>query len=915
MPETTPTPHEIPQSGHAENITPPASPQPTPVGRDEYGAADIAKDTLNDGKNVAKAAVDGAMKGGLHGAAIQGGIQLGKTTLENFKTKQGRKRIAIVATVIILAPLLALTSIIFAASLLIYSLADAPKGQESISRSVFVNNTALSETQFKTVIRVENEQHVPWQILAAILSRNENGSPVDATPTFGGKTSGPITGCAPGDSKKEKGLTDAALYLYRCGHEGFPDVKTIHGIGNRAGVGGGDHENGRALDFMVNDGRKWDTPQAKQLGKSIVQWALGNAKTFNIKYVIYYNQIWLVSPDGTIRQKDYKLPSRAADNDTTRHMDHVHISVRGPVDKKAQLSGPDTSADPFKKTPKAKTAAFDNSAVFAPAVFNTNVVFTPVAGGVRKTDRIRPDGGKKDDGLSVGEGRGPYGFNNQVKQLVPDKVANDFLAATRAVAYILKNGGGYNHDHNIFALTCETITNNQGTYMTMDTPENNACVKKRGDALIKNLQALPLVGIDKKKAEKIYENAFAWMLGRDYTPQCSEYPPAIPTDPDEKQKAEQDAVDKATGTKTPKNQDTPESRLSVGWVVKAKGGKGETFKMNQTQVDNATAIIRAAQKNGATRDEQIMAIMTAIVETHLTNLPGGDRDSLGLFQQRPSSGWGTKEQIMNIEYATKAFLGMVGPKVGQGYRINKRAQKATTLGAKCQAVQGSAYPYKYAWWEEAATMIVDAVGGGVTDGCGVDSLGATGAMPGTIVSKTGWTYPLKQFRRITSGYGPRNISYGSRWHRGVDIGAAKGETILAAKAGEVAAIGMVEGAGNTITINHKDGHWSVYKHLSRYVDGIKVGDKVVAGQPIGYVGGTCGRRCSPYAPHLHFEIGTRGPANSTTIITYASPPLINPIDWMAANGVDLKTGKVTGTKTEETSKQGEPTPHGKGRKP
>lgn len=888
------------------NKTP--NPQTEPSPQNNYGATDLAKDAAKDTANVAVAAAKGAAEGGFYGAVIQGGIQLGKTVLENMKTAEGRKRTIVVGIVLMLVPVLNVANTLFISSLLIYSLAGAPDGQESISRAAFVNNTSLSEAQFKTVVRVENEEHVPWQILAAILSRNENGSPVDATPTFGGKTTGPITECAPGDPQKEKGLTDAALYLYRCGHEGFPDVKTIHGIGNRGGVGGGDHENGRAIDFMVNDGRKWDSAQAKQLGKSIVQWALGNAKTFNIKYVIYYNQIWLVNPDGTFRQQNYKLPARAGSSDTAKHMDHVHISVRGPVNKKAQLSGPATSVNPFKQSPGAQPANYNSgSASIIPAGYvsqknndNTN-------------NGTQPDSNKTEDGVSVGEGRGPYGFNNQVKRLVPDRVTDDFLAASRTVAYFLRNGGGYNHNPHIFTLTCETITNSQGVYMTMDTPENDSCVKKRGDALIKNLQALPLVGIDKKKAEKIYENAFAWMLGRDYTPQCSEYPPAIPQEPDKKQQAEEKAVDKATGTKTHKkgeSSDSPESKLSVGWIVKAKGGKGETFKMNQTQVDNATAIIRAAQKNGATREEQIMAIMTAIVETHLTNLPGGDRDSLGLFQQRPSTGWGTKDQIMNVEYATKAFLGMVGPRVGQGYRINKKAQRATTLGAKCQAVQGSAYPYKYAWWEQAATMIVDAVGGGVTEGCGVDSLGATGAMPGTVVSKTGWTYPLKQFRRITSGYGPRNISYGSRWHRGVDIGAHSGEVVLAAKAGEVAAIGMVEGAGNTITINHKDGHWSVYKHLSKYAAGIKVGDKVVAGQPIAYVGGTCGRRCSPYAPHLHFEIGIRGPANSHTIISYASPPLINPIEWMAANGVDLKTGKVTGVKTVGETSDGKPAPHG-----
>ncbi|NES32015.1 hypothetical protein G3561_31240, partial [Micromonospora terminaliae] len=74
-----------------------------------------------------------------------------------------------------------------------------------------------------------------------------------------------------------------------------------------------------------------------------------------------------------------------------------------------------------------------------------------------------------------------------------------------------------------------------------------------------------------------------------------------------------------------------------------------------------------------------------------------DHDSLGLFQQRPSSGWGTPEQITNPEYSTLAFL--KGLKQVDGW-------DKMPLTEAAQTVQVSAYPDAYAQWEQQATDIV-----------------------------------------------------------------------------------------------------------------------------------------------------------------------------------------------------------------
>ncbi|MFC0031740.1 hypothetical protein ACFFMM_19650, partial [Micromonospora chaiyaphumensis] len=97
----------------------------------------------------------------------------------------------------------------------------------------------------------------------------------------------------------------------------------------------------------------------------------------------------------------------------------------------------------------------------------------------------------------------------------------------------------------------------------------------------------------------------------------------------------------------------------------------------------------------------VISIATSLQESKLENLghlgDKNDHDSLGLFQQRPSSGWGTPEQITDPEYSTLAFL--KGLKQVDGWQDMPLTEAA-------QTVQVSAYPDAYAQWEQQATDIV-----------------------------------------------------------------------------------------------------------------------------------------------------------------------------------------------------------------
>ena len=82
-------------------------------------------------------------------------------------------------------------------------------------------------------------------------------------------------------------------------------------------------------------------------------------------------------------------------------------------------------------------------------------------------------------------------------------------------------------------------------------------------------------------------------------------------------------------------------------------GAGYTWAPDQAS--NAAAITAIAMKRGLPPRAASIAIATAMQESKVRNVTYGDRDSLGLFQQRPSQGWGTQEQILDPEYSTNAF--------------------------------------------------------------------------------------------------------------------------------------------------------------------------------------------------------------------------------------------------------------------
>ncbi|MEV8426454.1 C40 family peptidase [Streptomyces niveus] len=120
------------------------------------------------------------------------------------------------------------------------------------------------------------------------------------------------------------------------------------------------------------------------------------------------------------------------------------------------------------------------------------------------------------------------------------------------------------------------------------------------------------------------------------------------------------------------------------------------------QVPNAQKIVATGIGLKVPKRGQIVALAAALQESRLRNLASGDRDSLGLFQQRPSKGWGTAQQIRDPIHASEKFYQRL-------LKVDGWEQLTVTQAA--QAVQQSGHPDAYAQWEDLATALQKAIAG------------------------------------------------------------------------------------------------------------------------------------------------------------------------------------------------------------
>lgn len=305
---------------------------------------------------------------------------------------------------------------------------------------------------------------------------------------------------------------------------------------------------------------------------------------------------------------------------------------------------------------------------------------------------------------------------------------------------------------------------------------------------------------------------------------------------------------------------------------------GPLGRYDGEQLTNVTVIVDAGVRKHVPPWGWVIAVATALQESNLRNLPNlgadNDHDSIGLFQQRPSQGWGTPEQLADPTYQAGAFFDKL---------LTVADWQTMPVTDAAQAVQKSAYPDAYAKWTSDAITLVTAVGAPM----GVTGFGLPGCIPG---ASGPWTQPVHA--AIVSAFRTAERP----GHNGVDLGAARNTVIVAVAAGTVLTADcnahtrdagfwgcdrdgdpdLTVGCGWYVDLANAEGNITRYCHMQTQPF-VTVGDTVVVGQPIGLVGSTG----NSSGPHLHFEVH---------IGADASPAgAIDPVPFMAAVGAPIGT--------------------------
>ncbi len=181
------------------------------------------------------------------------------------------------------------------------------------------------------------------------------------------------------------------------------------------------------------------------------------------------------------------------------------------------------------------------------------------------------------------------------------------------------------------------------------------------------------------------------------------------------------------------NSNSPPAAECTVPAVTGPAGPTSPVYLAAVQLQHASTINAVGMSRGLPQRARIIALATALQESGLRNLPSGDRDSVGLFQQRPSQGWGQRSKLIDPVYASGKFYDAL---------VAVDGWQTMSLSKAAQSVQYSAFPDAYAKWEDEATTLAIALGGagplGVTCIAGAQAptahAPARTALPGTAAA-------------------------------------------------------------------------------------------------------------------------------------------------------------------------------------
>lgn len=314
----------------------------------------------------------------------------------------------------------------------------------------------------------------------------------------------------------------------------------------------------------------------------------------------------------------------------------------------------------------------------------------------------------------------------------------------------------------------------------------------------------------------------------------------------------------------------PSGGSPIDATMGATAGTDLVNSLDSEQMRIAALIVTAVRAYPATSDKPhaaVVALATARQESGIRNLPYGDRDSLGVFQQRPSQGWGTPAQILDVNHATTAFLThLVAVPRWQTIPVTDAAARVQRPAKQNRGLYEQWVPLAEALtstlWASTSTPNAGALTGSsstapVMAGTGATNAdpGNTGSCPSLVLAATGTVnYPVPAELADTDqhNWGGHGALWAS-WHTGTDFAVSCGTPVLASTAGTIEVENGPAWFGTWLVkvVTGPDSVATWYAHMQRLT--VRPGDHVTAGQQIGEagaVGNTTG--C-----HLHFEVHLR----------------------------------------------------------
>jgi len=158
-------------------------------------------------------------------------------------------------------------------------------------------------------------------------------------------------------------------------------------------------------------------------------------------------------------------------------------------------------------------------------------------------------------------------------------------------------------------------------------------------------------------------------------------------------------------------------------------------QLDEEQASIATQIIHIGEQRRLQPRGWQIALQAGMTESRLRNVPYGDRDSLGIFQMRPSKGWGTPEQLLDTAYEINKFYDVL---------LTVSGWENMRPGEAAQAVERSAFPDRYHLWESLAAALIGQIGGVANpSGCQLPQLSGN-VPPPTAAAGTAIAYALAQ---------------------------------------------------------------------------------------------------------------------------------------------------------------------------